>query len=198
MALCLVTNPTFATTMGASAGQIRSAKKIAADQNALRAPQVIEQGDTTLGFRGYQGVNFDDNPLIGGTISHVFRPNFSMGATIAFANYGATMSVGQMDTKVDMSVITGALYGAYHADVFGVKNLDTFVSMGIGRNFISARTRSNVKGADTNIPSADIVANGNFFTAYVNARYFIDSRWSFVTSLGTGISRWSMGVDYLF
>ena len=41
-----------------------SAKKASADQNTMPAPQVLEVGDNTLGFRALQGGVFNDNTCL--------------------------------------------------------------------------------------------------------------------------------------
>ena len=77
--------------------------------------------------------------------------------------------------------------GSYHANLFKVKNLDTFATLGIGYDVVS------VSGGNLTVSASGIVAS-----IYINGRYFFNEQWSGVASLGYGVGVLGLGVDYKF
>lgn len=174
----------------------KSAKKIEADRNrtAVRSPEVIEQGDNSIGARAFQGDAFDSHPLLGVNFEHMITDNFGVGGAYGYSTYQTTVHAGGFKGTYTYDVHVFAALGSYHFNVFQVKNLDTYVSAGLGRTVLRSEWSSNTGLADQN--SAD--SSSTYLLGYVTARYFINSRLGFTGSLGTPIGTLAVGMDYLF
>jgi hypothetical protein len=172
----------------------RSAKKLAADHNPLSAPQVLEAGDSLVGLRSLDSAGFGGNVALGLSYEKMVRPNFGFSLQVFNSSYSTKYSVGPLAGRWDYSVWTFDLLGNFHADLLGVRNLDTFVSGGVGRSILTSKWTSS---SDLPAP-ANTETSRTFLMASLNARYFIDSKWSFLISAGTGAGTFGFGADYLF
>lgn len=171
----------------------RSSKKAAADNTNL-TPQVLEVGDSTIGVRASQGTAFEGTSILGLNFEHMVLPNFGLGGQFHYANYNTRYNVGGISGEYNYTVFALAATGNLHADVFKVKNLDTYATLGLSRSFLSSRWKSNQDfGSPGNADSGAF-----FLVAYLNARYFVDSKLSFTASVGTGLGAIGLGMDYLF
>jgi hypothetical protein len=160
----------------------------------LSPPQVLEVGDSLIGFRVGQGSAFDGASVIGGNYEYMFRQNFGIGGQLHYSNYNSAYGFGPYHGEWTYSAWTVLGYGSFHPDIFKVSNLDTFVTGGIAHTFISARWSSNMSFPEPN--NAD--SGSTYLVAYLNARYFFDPQWSVIASIGTGLGTLGLGMDYLF
>lgn len=172
----------------------KSAKKLQADVNPMRAPQVLEPGDNLIGVRGSQGNVFDHTPAIGASYEHMITPNFAFGTSLNYASYSSTVRVGPYSGTYDYKAYSVNAFGAFHFDLFKAKNLDTSVSAGLGHTFIRSNWSSNA-GLQA---SGDVDGDVTYLLGYANARYFINSSWAFAGSVGIGLGNVAIGMDYLF
>lgn len=165
-----------------------------ADQVEIRAPQVLEKGDTSLGMRLGEGDIFNGEPLVGLNLEHMVSTNVGISGYFGYDNYASDYQVGVLHGEWDYSVFALAAMVNFHADLFKVKNLDTYASLGLGHNFVNSRWTSNA--GITPLNNAD--SSSSFLVAYLNCRYFLNSNWGFDASLGTGLGTFALGADYLF
>ncbi len=187
---------TFAASTAQAAG--KSAKKIEADRSTLKAPQVIEPGDTMLGVRVANGAAFDDATVLGLNLEHMVRPNFGLGLQAHFAEYDVKYSAGGLNGKYETDAITVVGLGNFHVDMFRVKNLDTYFSGGVAYSTIRGEFKADRKNAFGADDVVNTKSNPTRAVAYFNARYFIDSTWSFTVAAGTGLGNFALGMDMLF
>ena len=173
----------------------KSAKKAAAEDSPLREPEVLEKGDTTVGLRLSQGGVYSGEAMLGANFEHMVTPNIGVGGAFAYGSYNNKFGNGLYNGEWDYTVYSLAVLGNFHADIFKVKNLDTFVTFGLGHALLSSKWRTN-DSRQAPLVAAD--SSTSFFLAYVNARYFLNSKWGLTGSLGTGLGTLAVGVDYLF
>lgn len=172
----------------------RSSKKAAAEHTNLAAPQVLEVGDNLIGVRASQGTAFEGTSVLGFNFENMIAPNFGLGAQLHYANYTNRFNGGGVSGEYNYTALALAATGNMHVDLFKVKNLDTFGTLALARTFLTSRWKSNQDFA--NPSSAD---SGTFFlAAYLNARYFVDSKLAVTASVGTGLGTLGFGLDYLF
>lgn len=189
------TTTTTTTTRTTSTQPVeRSQKKIEADRVGLSGPQVLEQGDNLIGVRVNQGGIFADNSVVGLSYERMVRPNLGLGLQARYTSYSNRWSSTFFSGRYDYTATTIAATGNLHADVFKVRNLDTFATAGLGHTFLTSRWSSSDQIVDPGTGDASTT----FLLAYINARYFVDSSWSFTASLGTGLGTLGLGMDYLF
>lgn len=177
-----------------STKSVKSAKKLAADQQVMHPPQVIEPSDTAIGVRAGQGYNYEGRSVIGVNLERIIRQNFGLGGQVNYARYQTDYAVGPQSGEWKYEAWTFVLYGAFHADVLRVKNLDTFVTTGIAHNVLNSDWQSNTGMANP----GHAKGNSTGLMAYLNARYFVDSSLGFTASIGSGVGTLAIGIDYLF
>ncbi len=190
--LLVISALAFSTQFATATG--KSAKKMAANETNLSAPQVVEKGDNMIGARMGQGDVFDSKPMVGVNYERMLTQNFGVGGMFNYASYTHTFNVGGYRGTWEYDAYAFAAYGSLHADVFKVKNLDTYVTAGVGRTVIRSHWTSN-NGLGR---YGDVDGDSNYLLAYVNARYFINSAWAFTASVGAPIGTLALGMDYLF
>lgn len=175
----------------------KSAKKIEADRVTLTSPAVIETGDNLLGVRTATGAAFDGATVLGANFERIVHPNFGLGLQAHYANYQAKFSMPGIEGEYNNDAWTFVGYGAFHVNVFKVRNLDTYFSAGVAHSVIRGDFKAKVDGplADK---VADIKSTRTFGVGYINARYFLDSTFSFTVALGTGLGNFGIGMDVLF
>lgn len=183
----VISHSTFAATA-------RSAKKAEADRSTLRLPQVLEKDDNLIGLRAAQGSTFGGNSVIGLAYERMIAPNFGFLGQLGYTHYEVRMAAGPISGTWDYTVLSIAAMATFHADVFHAHNLDTYLSGGIARHSVSSTWRSNVSGA----PVGNADASTNVLVAYANFRYFIDSHWAVIGSVGTGLGTINLGADLVF
>ena len=178
----------------------KSAKKAEADRNSLSAPQVIEVGDNVLGVRAGNGAAFDDATVLGMNFEHIVRPNFGLTLQAHYANYSRkakiTSGFNTVEGDFDNTAWTIVGGGNFHVDMFKVRNLDTYFTGGVAHSFISGKFK--LKSGPENVAVADQKSQQTRAIAYFNLRYFVDSKWSFTVSAGTGLGNFGLGMDMLF
>jgi outer membrane protein W len=180
------------TGINAMAGE-KSAKKQAADEPTLGAPQVLEVGDSLLGARLGQGTDFGGAAALGVSYEYMFHQNFGVNPQLHYSSYSSKISVGPIDGEWDYTAWTLSVQGTFHVDLFKSRNWDPYLSAGIGRSFISSHWKAN--GFDA---PAQADSSSTYLLAYANFRYFINSSWGIQASVGTGLGTFSIGIDHLF
>ena len=77
-----------------------------------------------------------------------------------------------------------------------MRNLDTYFTGGIAHSFINGKFKL------TNGPEGVEIDNKKSQStkaiAYFNLRYFVDSKFAFTVSAGTGLGNFGLGMDMLF
>jgi hypothetical protein len=181
--------------LGANAAINKSSKKLAADRSTMSAPQVLEDGDSLAGVRVNQGTDFGGATAIGVSYEYMFHPNFGFNPQVHWATYNSKFAVGPYEGEYDYNVFSLAAQATFHGDLFKTKNLDPYLSGGVGRTFVNSKMKTNVP-IDFGAPHAD--SSSTFLVLYANLRYFVNSSWAMQASLGTGLGTFSLGVDHLF
>jgi hypothetical protein len=172
----------------------KSAKKMAADHNRLSSPQVIEAGDNTIGLRAYQGDAFSNAPMLGVNYEHMINENFGVGGGYGYANYTNTVHVGGLKGQYRYDAHVYTVTGSYHFDLFKARNLDTYISAGVGRTVLKHKWHSNTGLADR----GSAKGNSTYLLGYANFRYFVNSKFAFTGSLGAPVGTLALGADFLF
>ncbi len=172
----------------------RSPKKAAADTLKMKAPQVIEPGDHSLGLRASQGQSYNHQPAFGLQYERLLAPNFGVGAAVHYATYKTSLTVGPITGTWEYRALAVQAFGSFHFDLFKVPNLDTYISAGVGHTSLKSRWSSN-----SDLPAiAQADGSSSYLTASLGARYFINSEWAFVGALTVPGGALSLGMDYLF
>jgi hypothetical protein len=160
----------------------------------MSAPQVLETGDNLIGARAYQGEVFDNNPLISLNYERMVAPNFGVGGLFGYSTYEKTIRVGTLKGTYEYDAYVIGALGSFHFDLFKVKNLDTFLTGGVGRTIIKSKWSSR-NGLAQNT-EAD--SSSTYLLGYATARYFVNPQWAFSGSLGINLGTLALGMDYLF
>lgn len=192
LSVMIISSLGFAAPSPSTGG--RSAKKIAADQNRLRAPQVLEENDALFGVRATQGSSFEGAATLGASYEYMVHPNFGLNGQFHHAAYSTKYNVGFASGEWKYTAWTLVAAGTLHGDLFRVKNLDTYATVGLGHSIFNSSWKSNFNLSNP----GNAETNKTFLVATLNARYFVDSRWGFSGSLGTGLGVLGIGLDYLF
>ncbi len=175
----------------------KSAKKMEADRAGISPAQVIEAGDMLIGVRTSTGAAFDNATVMGVNLERIIGPNFGVGVQAHYANYDFKYGAGDITGEYDTDVFVGMIYGAFHADIFKTKNLDTFFLGGIARSE-QRGDFTTTTGIEKSRYPKDTKEGSNILVGSFNARYFVDASWSFTATMGTGLGNFGIGMDYLF
>lgn len=128
----------------------------------------------------YFGVGFE----------HMFTPNFGAIGDLRYGSYTSAMA-GFGEWKLTVWEI--AAQASFHADFLKVEGLDTFLSAGLGRTFVSSTWTGS-----TVVPVSSVTASAFEFIGYLNIRYFFADNFGVTAAVGTGMGTLNFGVDYLF
>lgn len=196
--LCLASIPGFAAN--SSSARAKTSKK---SSSGIPAPQGVKMGDALLGLRGAIGSSFEGSAILGANFEYLFHRNFGAGLQVSHSGYSTRFGNEFLTGEYSYNVWVVNAYGSLHADVLKVRQLDTFLTAGLGRTFMSSSvsTVPNPKIPDfamNNSLPATAESSAFFLTASVNARYFFMPNLSGVASLGLGLGNVGLGMDYLF
>ena len=179
----------------AAHGAGKSAKKLEADRSNLTPPAVIEPGDNLFGVRTNQGAVWDGATVLGLSYERIVAPNFGIGVEGAYANFDRSFKSPVVSGTVETNAWTGVVFGNFHANVFKVKNLDTYFTGGIAHTWLRGDFKATAGNASLGMDTKD---DDTKAIAYLTARYFVDSTFAFSVAVGTGLGNWGLGMDVLF
>ena len=191
-----------AVAANSSSSRFRGSKRSTAT-SGIAAPQVVRIGDALLGVRGAIGSSFEGSAILGANFEYIFHRNIGAGLQVSHSGYSTSFGNEFLTGEFSYNIWVVNAYGAFHADVLKVRNLDTYLTAGLGRTFMSSSvsTVPNPKIPDfafNNSLPATAETSAFFLTASVNGRYFFTPNWSGVASLGLGLGNVGLGMDYLF
>lgn len=165
--------------------------------SSIPAPQSVRPGNSLLGVRGAMGGAFDGSAILGANYEYILQPNIGIGAQVHHSGYSSKFGNAIYNGEWNYDIWVLNAYGAFHVDLFKVKELDTYATAGLGRTFVS----SSVKSSSADMPTNEFAAtasSGFFLTANINGRYFFTKNLSGVATLGLGLGTLGLGMDYLF
>ncbi len=158
--------------------------------------QVVSDGTFLMGARGA----FGGSTYFGLSSEYMFSKNFGAIVDVRRGSKSFEIGFGDIASDTSLKYWTVAAQASMHMDVLNVKNLDTYVSVGLARNFYgSAETTVTGPGTAGIAPIETSVNQSEFdFVANVNARYFFTENFAAHTSVGVGLGLFSIGADYMF
>jgi hypothetical protein len=166
-------------------------KKAAADSNAVNfnEPQVLEVGDQMIGARTGLGNIMGGGPGFGFNYERQITPMMSVGGQLFLSNYSVSFP-GTGSYSYTSTLLIG--YGAFHADLAKVKNLDTYGTLGLAYNSLKGSWSSGTGFPDPGTSSGSAIS----FIVTLNARYFFNSKWAVSGALGN-VGTILLGIDYM-
>jgi hypothetical protein len=182
--------PTFASA------KEKTAKKKAADEEVVSLPaaQVLEKDDALLGLHVSTGSAFGGNAIFNLQGEWMITPNFGAQLVLSHDTYSTSFGAQTITGTWRYSVWALTALASFHADFLKVPNFDPYITLGLGRSFVSSSW-------DTNMGTIQPVTSdsgGFFVAAYLHARYFLSSAWAVDAQIGTGYGTFGFGVDYVF
>jgi hypothetical protein len=179
---------------GSKSGQSDQGRRRSVDPIKIGPPQVLREHDSLLGASIGFGSGFDGSALWGLNFEHIVSQNIGVGAQYHYASYDSTYWAGNQWGGWEYRASTISGFGSLHGDLIKVRNLDTYVSLGISHTFLTSRWKAGPQ------PTGYYGRADADFTSVLfqlGFRYFVNSNIAVGASVGTGISGLSIGFDYL-
>lgn len=156
--------------------------------------QGVSESKLLIGGRGAIG----GATYFGVSTEYLFMENLGVIMDIRRGSDTIGVSFGSIGSETTVKSWTVGLQAAMHMDVLKVQNLDTYVSVGLARNFYGD-AETTVTGAPGIGTIGGVSVEDSFdFVANVNARYFFTDNFAAHTSIGVGLGLFSVGADYMF
>lgn len=183
------------TTRTSAASAESSPQTTTSQENASR---LLNETNIALGARLGLGA-VGSFSYAGGTVGFIatgeyrWKEGWGFGGLVGFSRYswdGGSLYSSGSNYSSSLTHLLILPQVMYHADVFKVKNLDTYVSAGAGYDFVfwSYNGPANPYINGLNYSSVAL-------SAYANARYFVTDRIALSGSLGWGFGILTAGLD---